>query len=135
MQILLDIIVPVFGIVLIGYVAARTGVFGSSAVEGLGKFVFNFAIPAMLFRTMATQALPDPIEWDFLLAYFGGAYLVWVLAMVVSRTGFRRDFAAASIAGMSAAFGNTVLLGIPLILTIYGEAGTLPVFLKARPYQ
>ncbi len=129
MQILLDIIVPVFGVVAIGYAAARLGWLSKAGAEGLVAFVFNFAIPAMLFRAMATRAMPDPIDWGFLIAYFGGGYLVWGLGMVISRQGFRRHFDEASVAGMGAAFGNTVMLGAPLVLMTYGEAGMLPAFL------
>ena len=129
MEILIDIILPVFGTVFIAYFATRFRLFPADAVDGLSKFVFNFAIPPMLFHTMSRQTLPDPIEWEFLISFFGGGYIVWILGMLVSLWCFRRDFAHASLAGMTGAFGNTVLLGIPLILTTFGEAGTLPVFL------
>ena len=129
MQIIVDIIVPVFGIVFIAYVAAASGLFSEAATRGLSQFVFNFAIPPMLFRTMATQTLPDPIEWAYLISFFGGGYVAWAIGMAISGGVFRRNMAEASIAGMTGAFGNTVLLGIPLILTTYGEAATLPIFL------
>lgn len=129
MQILLDIIVPVFGIVFLGYGVARFGLFSEGATKGLSTFVFNFAIPALMFRTMATQDFPEDVEWGFLIAYFGGGYIAWATGLLVSKHVFKRDFATASIVGMGGAFGNTVLLGIPLILTIYGDAGALPVFL------
>ncbi len=129
MVILLDIIVPVFGIVALAYLAARLGAFPESATRGLSYFVFNFAIPPMLFRAMATSELPSPIEWGFLISYFGGGYGAWIVAMAVSAGLFRRGLAAAAIAGMTAAFSNTVLLGIPLVLTVLGEAAALPLFL------
>ncbi|WP_193181274.1 AEC family transporter [Nisaea sediminum] len=129
MEILIDIVLPVFGTVFIAYGAARLGWFPEAAVDSLSKFVFNFAIPPMLFHTMARQTLPDPIEWEFLISFFGAGYAVWLLGMLISLWWFRRDFAHASLAGMTGAFGNTVLLGIPLILTTFGDAGTLPVFL------
>jgi len=129
MEILIDIVLPVFGTVFIAYGAARLGWFPDAAVDSLSKFVFNFAIPPMLFHTMARRTLPDPIEWEFLISFFGAGYVVWLLGMLISLWWFRRDFAHASLAGMTGAFGNTVLLGIPLILTTFGEAGALPVFL------
>ncbi|MBO6562652.1 MAG: AEC family transporter [Nisaea sp.] len=129
MEILIDIVLPVFGTVFIAYGAARLGWFPEAAVDNLSKFVFNFAIPPMLFHTMARQTLPDPIEWEFLISFFGAGYAVWLLGMLISLWWFRRDFAHASLAGMTGAFGNTVMLGIPLILTTFGDAGTLPVFL------
>lgn len=129
MEILLDIIVPVFGIVALGWGSARVGWFPDWATRGLSHFVFNFAIPAMLFRTLASQELPDPIEWGHLLSYYGGAYASWLLGLLGGLYIFHRDFATAAVGGMGGAFSNTVLLGIPLVLTTYGDAATLPLFL------
>ncbi|EDP64474.1 50S ribosomal protein L13 [alpha proteobacterium BAL199] len=129
MEIILEIIVPVFGIVGIGYAAARLGWFKPDATKGLSTFVFDFAIPAMLFRAMATTTLPAQIEWGYLISYFGGGYGAWLIGSLISRYGFRRSGADPAIAGMTGGFSNTVLLGVPLILTTFGEKATLPLFL------
>lgn len=129
MEIILEIIVPVFGIVGIGYAAARVGWFRQEATKGLSAFVFDFAIPAMLFRTMAKTALPAQIEWGYLISYFGGGYGAWIVGSLVSLLLFRRRGAEPAIAGMTGGFSNTVMLGVPLALTAFGEAATLPVFL------
>jgi len=129
MDIIIDIILPVFGIVLIGYVAARAGLFPEAAGKGLAYFVFNFAIPPLLFRSMVTQTLPDPIEWSFLACYFGGGLVACVLGAVLSKALFRRDFAHAVIAGATSGVSNIMLLGIPLVLTAFGEVVTFPIFL------
>lgn len=127
MDIIVDIIVPVFGIVGIGYVAARVGLFSAEATRGLSAFVFNFAIPALLFRTMVTTKLPAVLEWSYLVAYFGGVFGVWIIGTLISRYVLRRSGAAPAIAGMTAGFSNNVLLGVPLVLTTFGEAATLPL--------
>ncbi|MEQ8817656.1 MAG: AEC family transporter [Thalassobaculum sp.] len=129
MEIILEIIVPVFGIVGIGYAAARLGVFRQEANKGLSAFVFDFAIPAMLFRTMATTALPAEIEWAYLISYFGGGYGAWLIGSLLSHFVFRRGGAEPAIAGMTGGFSNTVMLGVPLVLTALGDQATLPLFL------
>ena len=129
MEIILEIIVPVFGIVGIGYGAARLRIFGQDATKGLSAFVFDFAIPAMLFRTMAVTELPAQIEWGYLISYFGGGYGAWLIGSLVSARLFRRPGAEPAIAGMTGGFSNTVLLGVPLILTTFGDRATLPLFL------
>ena len=129
MSVLIDIIVPVFGVVLLGFLAAKKGWMSTAGVDGLAAFVFNFAIPAMLFRAMATRALPEVIPWGFLVAYFGGVYSAWALGMLLSRRLFKRDGSAAAIAGMTAGFANTVMLGIPLVHLAFGDAALLPMFL------
>ena len=129
MEILLDIIVPVFGIVAIGYGAARIGFFPAEATRGLSRFVFDFAIPALLFRTMATTELPATIPWAYLISYFGGGYVAWAVGTAIALLVFRARGAEPAIAGMTGAFSNTVLLGVPLVLTTYGDVATLPLFL------
>ena len=56
------------------------------------------------------------IQWEFLIAYFGGGYVAWAIGMFISRRAFKRDWDEASIAGMTAGFANTVMLGVPLIV-------------------
>ena len=129
MEILLDIIVPVFGIVAIGYAAGRSGAFPEAAGKGLAFFVFNFALPPLLFRSMATQTLPDPIEWSFLVSYFGGGLIVSILGGGLAKALFRRDFATSVMNGAASGVSNVLLLGVPLALTAYGEIATFPIFL------
>jgi malonate transporter and related proteins len=129
MDIIVDIILPVFGIVLIGYIAARSGAFPESAGKGLAFFVFNFAIPPLLFRSMATQTLPDPIEWQFLASYFGGGLIACAVGAVAASVFFRQDFATSVICGATSGVANVMLMGVPLALTAFGEIATFPIFL------
>lgn len=129
MEIIIDIILPVFGVVAIGFAAAKLGLFDRSATRGLSLFVFNFAIPLLLFRSLANTPLPSDIEWGFLISYYAGAFIVFGLNMVVAGQGFGRRLDEQGIFGLSAAFSNTVLLGIPLVLTTFGDEASLPLFL------
>ena len=129
MSLILDISLPVFGLVILGFGAAKTKWFDEGAIRGLSLFVFNFAIPVMLFRTLAQVALPEMIEWGFLLSYYLGALAVFGLGMASAGLLFGRSLEAQGAAGLTAGYSNTVLLGIPLILTAFGDAAALPVFL------
>lgn len=129
MAALIDIVLPVFALVLLGYGAARIGWFGAAAVSGLMAFVFNFAVPILLFGTLATTELPAEIPWDL----FGTYYIAWIVvfALGAGLAGLvsRRDLGAAGIVGFSSAFSNTVLLGIPIVLTALGPDAAVPLFL------
>ncbi|MEE8573645.1 MAG: AEC family transporter [Gemmatimonadota bacterium] len=129
MSTLLDVILPVFGLVLLGFAAVRLKWLDSDAVRGLSLFVFNFALPVMLFRTLALTRLPEEFEWAFLLSYYLAALFVFGLGMVVAGRGFGRPLAGQGLAGLTASYSNTVLLGIPIVLTAFGEAAALPLFL------
>lgn len=124
-----DILLPVFGIVALGFAATRIGWFDDAARRGLSHFVFTFAIPVLLFRTLAGTQLPAVLPWTYLLSYYGGVASVFLISMMISRVFFRQPLEGQAVHGLGGAFSNTVLLGTPLILTAFGEAATLPLFL------
>jgi malonate transporter and related proteins len=129
LAIVLDVILPIFGLLAFGYLATFTRVFGEAAASALASFVFHFAIPVLLFRSMATTVLPDQIAWGYLGAFYGGTALAFGLGFVIARAAFEGPFERHAIIGFGAAFGNSVLLGIPVVLTALGEAASLPLFL------
>jgi hypothetical protein len=129
MSILLDIVVPVFGLVALGYLAGLIGLMDETRVRGLSFFAFGFAIPALLFRSMATVDLDGTVAWPFLASYYLAAGASFAAGVVVSLTLFARSLPEAGIGGLASSYSNAVLLGIPLLLTAFGERASLPVFL------
>lgn len=129
MEIVIEIVMPVFGVVLMGYLATRVGWFSEESAAGLAKFVFNFVIPLFLFRTFATRDLPETIPWGLFGSYYLGIIAVYGLGIVVARTVFKRDLMGATLTGMGCSFGNTMLLGLALVLRTFGDEGAIPLFL------
>jgi predicted permease len=129
MTTLVGVVAPIFGIMALGYLAVKSKGLDEGAVRGLVLYVFNFAIPAMLFRSLSRMELPPDVEWSFLISFFGGAFTVYGLGVAAGRFWFRRTLADQAIFGMSSGFSNTVLMGIPILLTAYGPEATLPTFL------
>ncbi|MEM6382757.1 MAG: AEC family transporter [Pseudomonadota bacterium] len=126
---LLAIVLPVFGLIAIGYAAARLSLLDDEVGDGLSAFVFTVAVPTLLFKTMATADIPEASPWAFWLVYFIAVIMVWTLAHLVVTRVFGRDRPTGTVSGFSAAQANTVLIGIPLILTSYGDPGRVPIFL------
>jgi hypothetical protein len=129
LSIVLDVILPIFGLLAFGYAATFSRVFGAAAATALASFVFYFAIPVLLFRNMATTALPDAIAWGYLGSFYGGTAIAFGLGMTIARMAFGGPFERQAIIGFGCAFGNSVLLGIPVVLTGLGEVASLPLFL------
>lgn len=125
----INVVAPVFGVLALGYLAVRIRLLDQAAVKGLVLFVFFFAIPSLLFRNIAEAELPPDMDWGFLLAFYGGSFVCYLLGVAVGRIPFRRPLGDQAIFGMSAGFSNTVLMGIPVIITTYGPEATLPIFL------
>ncbi len=126
---LTGIVAPIFGVMALGVLAVKARILDEGAVKGLVSFVFNFAVPILLFRSLAQTELPEDVPWTFLLSFYGGAFAVFGLGVAVGRFGFRRSLAQQAIFGMSAGFSNTVLMGLPILLTAFGPEAALPTFL------
>lgn len=123
------IVVPVFGLIALGLGARSVGLVSARAGEGLSEFVYTVAIPALIFRTLIDAQLPQAQPWGYWLSYFAGVAVVWALAMLIAARIFGVTGAALATSGFAAGQSNTVLIGIPLILKAYGEAGAVPLFL------
>ena len=124
-----EITVPVFGIGLLGYLATRLGLFSAQAGEGLARFVFDFAIPALLLRTFANADLPADMPLDLLASFYLPVAVFYLLGMLIASRLFDRPFAGQVITAFSFCYGNAVLLGLPLVLLTLGDAASLPYFI------
>src|SRR5207248_3770260 len=127
MSAILLTVLPVFGLIAMGYVAARTQFIGREATQGLSQFVFNMALPALLFRTMVVMEKQGAGLLSLWIAYFGALAVVWIAAAFLSRFTPALMGDGGASAGMAAVFGNLVMLGLPLTLSHFGEAGAFPV--------
>ena len=77
MREILGVLVPFFAIVALGYGAARFRLIWQSGLNGLNAYLFNFALPVMLFRGVATR---DLSELGTVISVASLAFVVWLLA-------------------------------------------------------
>ena len=62
MQFIVSTTLPLFGLILAGYVAGWRGWLGADASRALSAFVFYFSLPLLLFRTLATAPVVVVLE-------------------------------------------------------------------------
>lgn len=129
MSAVIDIVTPVFGVVLLGFGLARIGLFDEHTGEGLTKFMYYVAIPAMLFRSLAAADLPHTIPWRFLTAFYAPSLLLFGVGMLLARFALHWDPRSQGIAGMASSYSNMFLLGFPLVVTAFGDEANLPLFI------
>ena len=121
------VVLPVFGLIGLGYLARWSKLLRETTGEGLSDFVFVLAVPCLLFRTLAKADIPMTQPWGYWIAYFAGLAVVWALAMVIAARFFARKGPELVVSGFAAAQSNTVFVGVPMILKAYGDAGAVPL--------
>ena len=122
---IVDVVLPVFAIILVGFLAGRRGVLGDASSEALNAFVYYVALPVLLFYSMARVKPETIFNVPFLAAYVGGGLIAFILAMALSRWLFGQRWGESSLFAMGSVFGNTGYMGIPLALIAFGEPGAV----------
>lgn len=119
---------PFFAIIALGYGAGRTGFFNEDATKYLTKFVFFFALSAMIFRFATNIELSEVWDARLIAAYLWGTAFVYGIATIV---GFLRNLNVATnaIEAQCAVIGNIGFLGLPMLTLILGEAAVGPIMM------
>ncbi len=112
---------PLFVLVFAGYGLMRWGHGDRAMAEALNRFVFAFALPALLFRMMSDFSKLPPVDARLLAAFFGSCLLVFVAGRFIGHLLFRLDGVAQSVFALGGVFSNNVLLGVPLAKTTLGD--------------
>ena len=119
---------PFFVIIGLGYWAGRTRFFTEEATAYLTKFVFFFALSAMLFRFAATLPFAEIFNGRLIIGYLIGTLAVYALASLVAwLRGL--DIPTAAVEAQCAAIGNVGFLGLPMLALLLSEAAIGPVML------
>ncbi|MEJ6709531.1 MAG: AEC family transporter [Amylibacter sp.] len=116
---------PFFLLIAIGFGAAATGFFGPEATAYLTKFVFFFALSAMLFRFSSSLALNEVFDLNFGLAYLLACLTVYAIFMGVALA-LRKGWSEAAIEGQCAIIGNNGFLALPLLISLMGDVAAAP---------
>ena len=120
---LTETVLFVFGLVALGYSAGWSGYLKTQTGDGLSEFAVGVAMPLLLFRTMISADFHGAAPWRLWAAYFAAVIVAWTAGSLVTTQVFGRDSAAGVVGGVAASFSNTVLLGIPFILGVFGQEG------------
>ena len=121
-----NIVLPLFGIMVIGFLAGRFRIIVRDGSAILSRFVFVVALPALVFISLSHVPVVEFFDWTFLGALGGGMLGTLCLALVVARVAFPDTLTATGLHGLSAMFSSTGYIGLPLILMTFGDSALVP---------
>lgn len=129
-QAVTDTVIPIFGLILLGWFCRRKGLLAATATDALNRFVIYLALPALLYVAMARADIEALSEIGFVISYGAGTLFTMGLYIWLSR---RHSLAglARTINSMSSAYANAGFMGIPLILMVLGPDALAPAVIGA----
>ena len=119
---------PFFAIIGLGFWAARIQFFSAEATAYITRFVFYFALSAMLFRFAANLEFAEVFDGRLIAGYLFGCAVVYAIATTVALLR-RVDVQTAAIEAQCAVIGNTGFLGLPMFVMLFGEEAIGPLVL------
>lgn len=114
MSSLFSVILPIFVLIGVGFIAVRTRYVSASVVEALGTFVLNFALPALILHALLLQDLQQTLDWGYILAYAAGSLIAFVAILALFRLAMGKSLSHAAAAALGASASNSGFVGFPV---------------------
>lgn len=126
----LNVTLPVFLVILLGWVLRRVHILNDGFCSAGNKYVFQVALPVSLFLSVSGMDLTGDFGWGFCLFCFGVTTVmffgVWAAAWL-----FLRERTMIGAFSQAAARSSAAILGIAFAVNIYGDAGMVPMMIVA----
>jgi hypothetical protein len=121
MRAVINAALPIFALILTGYLCGRLNVLGDRAVDILNRFAVYLALPALLFRAMTKITFEQLNQLGFAASFAAGIIVPFAIAFFLARMRKQR-VCQASIEALDASYANVGFMGIPLCLLVFGES-------------
>jgi predicted permease len=126
---IIALLLPFFGLILVGYVAARVTRQPAEALGWMNTFIIYAALPALFFKLVSRTPVEQLTRLDFILGEIGATYMVFTILFLIGYFIRRNSFGDCTIQAFAGAYGNIGYMGPGLALLALGEAAAVPVAL------
>lgn len=124
-----ELVLPLFGLILLGYLAGRLNSIPAEGLAWMNFFIVNIALPALFFNLLATTPVNEFANGRFLLSTTLGTFLAFALCFLIARVMRKATIQIATIQGFAGAYGNIGYMGPPLAIAAFGPQAGVPVAL------
>lgn len=125
----LTITAPIFLLMVLGYLCVRCKYFPAEGIKGISAFVARVAVPVLIFKALAERDLGEVLNAPYLLAYSLGSLIPFFAVFLYAKWARQQDNTSAAFYGMGGSFSNSVMVGYPIIIALFGEMAIVPLAL------
>jgi predicted permease len=126
---LINLIAPVFAVILTGYVFSWTKLLSEDTSSALVQFAVYVLIPAIMFYLIGQEKFENLLNYGFYLSYGGTLLILFAVLFVGLKTVVKFQVGSATVAAFAAVASNTALVALPVLHAIFGSKGALPAVL------
>lgn len=126
---IVGLVLPFFGMIFIGALAARLVKQPLEALGWMNVFVVYIALPALFFQLLSRTPIEELTEWRYIAGSMLATFLIFLMMFAGSVAAARGEIAESTIKGLAAAYGNIGYMGPGLALLVFGPEAAVPVAL------
>lgn len=114
----LDITAPLFTLIVLGYIAVKSGLLPDNLLGGIARFVLYFCVPGVILSNFLREQDHPVLVPEFLQVYAIAALATLALGYLINLIIFRNGTAASSIFALGGALPNSMFVGFPVLLQV-----------------
>ncbi len=125
----IGLVLPFFGLILLGFIVARITRQPLDALGWMNTFIIYIALPALFYQLLSKTPIEKLTEWGYIFGAVFSTYVIFSVMFVWSAIRSGGEIAESTIKGLAAAYGNIGYMGPGLALLALGEEAAVPVAL------
>ncbi|MFN0263755.1 AEC family transporter [Tepidamorphus sp. 3E244] len=129
MQDIIALATPFFGLILLGYIAARIFKRPEAGLAWLNIFIVYFALPALFIKLVGQTPFEELSRWSFVFSTTFATYAAFTLAFIVGFIVTRGRIDEATIQAVAGSYSNVGYMGPGITLAALGPAAAVPTAL------
>jgi predicted permease len=127
---ILSITAPIYLLIALGWFIVRQGLFDKAALRVMGRFVLQIALPALLFKALATRPIGEVLNAGYLGAMALGSLAVFGTVFGLTRRARGKGRAESTMQAVGSSFPNSVYMGYPIALQLVGPVAGVALALN-----
>jgi predicted permease len=131
MSSILNITLPIFLLIGLGYGLVRSGAFASEHMRALGRIVITVALPAVIIRALSKSSVAEVFNVQYIVAYGGGSLVVFGIGLAIGLLIRRRSLTVAAIRSLGTSNSNSAFIGFPVAYQLLGAPAVVGLALNA----
>ena len=125
----LNLALPFFGLIFIGFACGRIKQIPDTALAWMNFFIVYVSLPALFYRILAKTPLEQLARVDFIIATTLATFWAFALSFGIGMAIRKGNIGESAIAGLAGGYGNIGYMGPGLALATLGQGAAVPVAL------
>lgn len=123
------LVLPLFGLIILGYATARLIPNPEGSLGWLSIFIIYLALPALFFKLLSKTPVEQLASFRFILINLAATFIIFLTTFLAAKLMRRAAVPEATIQGLAGSYGNIGYMGPGLAILTFGENAAIPVAL------